>query len=119
MRDTLYKELKLAFDTDLKDAVKSFVLSRVTIVRDKRSDTNIKTETTHTSRGIFSKFEATEADGVVTLVTDTKLLLLQDELDVIPRQGDYIGDYRVVAVSQDPVEVSWVLALRKTNGLES
>lgn len=119
LKDLLTKELLYAFANDLKDTYKPFVLTRTEIIRDKRTDENTEIVTTLNGHGVFGSFTAEEADGSVNLITDTKLLIIQDAFAGKPVEGDYINGYRVISVSKDPADVTWVLGLRKTNGLEA
>lgn len=119
LKNLLTKELLLAFKNELKDTYKPFMLERKSYVRDPRTDQNTVVITTIAGNGVFGSFSAEEADGAVNLITDTKLLIIQDAFDGEPMHGDYIGDLRVISVSKDPADVTWVLGLRKTNGLEA
>lgn len=119
LKDLLTKELLFAFENDLKDTYKPFTLTRTVITRDKRTDENTTLVTTLNGHGVFGSFTAEEADGSVNLITDTKLLIIQEAFAGTPAEGDYINGYRVISVSKDPADVTWVLGLRKTNGLET
>lgn len=119
LKELLTKEMLYAFANDLKDAYKPFVLTRTEIIRDKRTDENTEIVTTLNGHGVFGSFTAEEADGSINLITDTRLLILQEAFDGKPAEGDYINGFRVISVKKDPADVTWVLGLRKTNGLET
>ena len=119
LKDLLTKELLFAFENDLKDTYKPFTLTRTVITRDKRTDENTTLVNTILGHGVFGSFTAEEADGSINLVTDIKLLVIQDAFTGTPEEGDYINGYRVISVKKDPADVTWVLGLRKTNGLET
>ena len=118
LKNLLTKELLYAFNNELKDAYKPFTLERKTYVRDPRTDRNTVVTESFDGSGVFGSFTSEEIDGAINLITDTKLLIIQDAFLAKPQEGDYIGDLRVISVSKDPADVIWVLGLRKTNGME-
>lgn len=103
-----------AFDTDLADAVTPF-----TAIRQIKTDDdwllngNSHTETTYQGRGVFGNFNQSEIDGQSILITDIKLICLQQELTDTPKLDDVINGYQVVAVKKDPADVSFTVQLRK------
>lgn len=104
-----------AFDTDLADAVTPF-----TAIRQIKTDDdwllngNSHTEITYQGRGVFGNFNQSEIDGQSILITDIKLICLQQELTDTPKLDDVINGYQVVAVKKDPADVSFTMQLRKT-----
>ena len=121
LKEFLDTNLKAAFQNQLKDAYKPFVLKRTTNTRDKQTDQtdqNVITVETFNSSGVFGKFNSEEVDGSNILYTDERLLILQSQLSTRPEIGDVINNKRVSSVGKDPADVTWVLGLRSTNGLE-
>lgn len=114
MRQEITDEIKVAFDTDLKDAVKDFIGIRRQISDDdwlmngEGSTSQIK----YGGRGVFTGYHAHEIDGNTILQNDVKLICLQSEIDRTPMLDDIINQMRVMALSADPAGVSWVIQLR-------
>ena len=118
LKEFLDTNLKAAFQNQLKDAYKPFVLKRTINTRNKQTDQNVITVDTFNSSGVFGKFNTEEVDGSNILYTDERLLILQSQLSTRPEIGDIIANKRVSSVGKDPADVTWVLGLRSTNGLE-
>lgn len=126
LKTDITTELKAAFATDLKDAVKPFTGARIIAV----SDTDVTSEAwlnnmpaqqqtmTYAGKGIFDSYKAIEIDGESIQLNDVKLICLQGNLS--PQLDDTItnddGSYQVVAVNKDPANVTWELQLRKAGG---
>lgn len=118
LKSFLESNLLKAFQTDLKDAYSLFVLKRTTVANDKQTGRKTTSVQEFPSSGVFGKFTAQEVDGSNILYTDERLLILQNQLATIPVTGDLINNKRVSSVGKDPANVTWVLGLRSTNGLE-
>lgn len=113
MKQQITKELKQAFDTDLKDAVKSFTAIRhIASDDDWAINHSQSTQSTYTGRGVFSSYHAYEIDGQSITMHDVKLLCLADELTDTPKIDDMIDGKRVLAVGADPAGVSFTVQLR-------
>lgn len=116
----LTDNLLKAFENQLADAYKPFVLTRITKVIDEETDRPVTTKDAYNLSGCFGSFLASEADGTVVIITDIKLLVIQAVCPLKPQIGDIVDDtYRVSSVKQDPASVTWVLGLRGyNNGVE-
>ena len=119
LRDEVTADIKDAFDTDLADAVKPFTGSRT--VQGEPSIEDILTNTVgsnsttinYSGRGVFGGYSEFEVDNESIMANDVKLTALQDEVTNAPKLDDVINGYQVVAVQQDPANVTWTLQLRK------
>lgn len=113
MKQEITNEIKQAFDTDLKDAVRAFTATRNTpsdddwVVNDNQG-----TQSTYTGRGVFGNYQAHEIDGQSIAMHDIKLICLADELTDTPMIDDVIDGKRVLAVGADPAGVSFTMQLR-------
>lgn len=113
MKQEITNELKQAFDTDLKDAVRAFTATRDTPSDDDwASNDNQSEQSTYTGRGVFSNYQAHEIDGQSITMHDVKLICLADELTETPMIDDVIDGKRVLAVGTDPAGVSFTIQLR-------
>lgn len=116
-------EIKEAFATDLKDAVKAFKGTRTTTTQTEvdwltNTVTSQDNSYSYAGKGIFDSYKAIEIDGHTIQLSDVKLIFLQGSSkpavdDVI---STYDGSYNVMAVSKDPADVTWELQLRKVGG---
>lgn len=119
LRDEITADIKDAFDTDLADAVKPFTGSRT--VQGEPSIEDILTNTVgsnstiinYSGRGVFSSYAEIEVDNESIMANDVKLIALQDEVTTRPQLDDEINGYQVVAVNQDPADVTFIIQLRK------
>lgn len=119
IHDIITKELRKAFLGPLKDVYKDFVLIRKTYLVDPRTDKNIETKSEFTGKGVFGSFEAKDIDGENILVTDIKLLVLQEDLSTKPQRGDIINSLIVRGILKDSADVTYTLILRgHSDGLE-
>lgn len=119
LKSEIAAEIAQAFATDLKDAVKPFKGTRSTVSQtevDWLTNTVITKENAYTynGNGVFDSYEATEIDGNTIQANDVKLICLQGNIK--PALDDIITyknvNYRIVAISHDPAEVTWELQLR-------
>ncbi|WP_432481667.1 glutamate 5-kinase [Moraxella sp. ZY200743] len=105
-----------AFDTDLSDAVTEFIAIRhVHGTNDWAINDNTGKDEEYQGRGVFGSYNAYEIDGQTVAVHDVKLICLQSEVDEVPLIDDVINDMRVLNVSKDPANVTWVMQLRGLN----
>lgn len=127
MREEIQADLAEAFDDPdgLADAVKP-----VTGVRKVAGeyDPDLGGETpettvTYSGRGVLGSYLSKEIDGSLIQTTDKKLLVLQNELFMLesgeltevlakPAIGDIIDDLKVMSVSSDSADATWVLQIR-------
>lgn len=115
MKQEIQRELTAAFDTDLKDAVKSFT-GAANVQTSNDDDWLVgavsNSQANYEGRGVFTGFNKSEIDGQSILLTDVKLICLQNEVTQEPKVDDLIDGQRVVSVQQDPVSASFVIQLR-------
>lgn len=121
----LQADLAEAFDSDLADAVKDFVLyqyQRGQYDTDTGGLSGTKYPSTFDSRGVFGSFSQEDILNSNIDAVDIQLIVLQNELPlsgvvVIPIVGDQIirtvdsKSYRVAGVSPDPAGATWVIHL--------
>lgn len=114
MKQEITQEIKQAFDTDLKDAVKDFTAKRVILSDDDWAvnDTQVLSTINYSGRGVFTGFHAYEIDNQTIMQSDVKLICLQDELTEIPQIDDEINEMKIISISHDPAEVSFTIQLR-------
>lgn len=113
LKDEINADIAQAFDMDLADAVKEFVATRhIQNDDDWAMNDNTGTQTEYKGRGVFGGYHAYEIDGQNVMATDIKLICLQSELTDTPQIDDLIDGKRVLAISKDPADVSFVLQLR-------
>lgn len=113
-------DIALAFDTDLADAVSNLVLehnekSTGSYSISDGSYTGSLTEAT--SRGVFGSYEQSELYNSAIEPTDVKLIILQNEISIEPKNKDTIikensKSFRVIAVGMDPAKATYVLQVR-------
>lgn len=113
MKQEITQELKQAFDTDLADAVKDFVIAREIVYDDDwASNSPTVSDTIITSgRGVFTGFNSHEIDGETIKRDDVKLIALQAETAEI-KLNDKINGMTVINITKDPAEVAWFVQLR-------
>jgi len=128
MREEIQAELAEAFDDPdgLADAVKPVAGSRaVKGGYDPEIGGTVPASTTYyTGRSVFGSYLAKEIDGTRIQTEDVKLSVLQSELfegqagavtdvQAAPKIGDQVSGYRVLNVSEDPAQATWIIQLRK------
>ena len=114
MKQEITQDLKQAFDTDLKDAVKDFTAARVSLSDDDWAvnGASVLSSTNYSGRGVFTSFSAHEIDNQTIMQSDVKLICLQDELTETPQIDDEINEMKIISISHDPAEVSFTIQLR-------
>lgn len=118
LRAEIQADLAQAFNTDLADAIQPFTGSRtVTAIGDYDPVTDTTTGDQvikYTGRGVFTEYTIKEIDALTVLITDTKLIALQNEVNELPQVDDTVnGVFRVVNVGADPADASITVQLRK------
>ncbi len=123
VRSDIQADMAAAFDGDLADAVRSFTAERETVsdTLDPQTGQYATTTTAYSGRGVFAGYSAEEADGQHVLMTDTRLIALQNEVtrdsdgaDFAPAVDDLIDGSRVVTVTKDPADAIWEVQLRRS-----
>ena len=67
---------------------------------------------TYTGRGIMTRFETSRIDGINIQATDTKLIVLANEITETPAIGHTINGFSVKNVRPDPARVHYEIQLR-------
>lgn len=120
LREDVQTDVANAFDTDLADAVSNLVLehiTRSTTAYDTSTGVYTETSTTATSRGVFGSYTQSELSNSAIEPTDTKLIVLQNEITIEPKAKDTITkenskSFRVIQVGRDPADATYVIQLR-------
>ncbi|WFF39289.1 glutamate 5-kinase [Moraxella nasibovis] len=113
MRSEITNEIKQAFDTDLKDAVKDFTIVRESVVDDDWASNGATVANTiiTSGRGVFMGYSSHEIDGETIKRDDVKLIALQAETAEI-KLNDKINGMAVINITKDPADVAWFVQLR-------
>ncbi|WP_341959186.1 hypothetical protein [Pseudomonas sp. RC10] len=67
---------------------------------------------TYSGRGVMTQFETSRIDGLNIQATDTKLIVLADEIEEMPAAGHTINGFSVKNVRPDPAGVHYEIQLR-------
>jgi len=110
--------LAKAFNGSLADAVKevTFILN-ISSAYDELTQTVVHTTEEETSRGVFVDYERNELKDSAIINTDDKLIVLQNELTLVPAidmiisAEGYVG--KVINVRKDPANIQWELQCRQ------
>ena len=121
MRDELQEELAAAFNEDLADAVDSFTCQKPIYsgVFDFETQTYpVVGSESYSGRGVlFGSYLKDMVKPTDYQVTDSKAIVLQNEVAGIPQIGDVWvtgkGDFKVVNIGADPTNSIWTCQLRK------
>jgi len=104
--------LKKAFDNQLIDAVKTIYIHSI-----NETNTNVPK---YKTRGIVESYDMEKiirSNGLI-LSHDRQLVLLQNEVAVVPKVGDRVSidkqdaEYGIKDVSEDPTGTVWLLHVR-------
>ena len=107
--------LAKAFDNQLQDAVKQFML--------KSRNSDGENFSNHKSRGVFEAYKSEEiarSQGAI-VNGDEQLIVLQSELSAVPKIADLIVvlvankielQYRVQNITPDPTDSIWQIHVR-------
>ena len=121
MRDELQAELAAAFNEDLANAVDSFTCEKPIYsgVFDFETQTYpVVGSESYSGRGVlFGSYLKDMVKPTDYQVTDSKAIVLQNEVAGIPQIGDVWvtgkGDFKVVNIGADPVAATFTIQLRK------
>lgn len=121
MRDELQEELAAAFSEDLADAVDSFTCEKPIYSGEFDFETQtypIVGDESYSGRGVlFGSYQKDMVKPTDYQVTDSKAIVLQNEVTGIPQIGDVWatnkGDFKVVNIGSDPTDSIWTIQLRK------
>lgn len=113
MYDDITNEIAEAFNTDLADAVSSFVAKREITENYNPSTGDVEEGVfSYSGRGIFSSYSLKDIDGTLVLQNDQKLIALQADVTAIPEKGDIVNGLTVISISKDPANTTWTIQLR-------
>lgn len=121
MRDELQEELAAAFDEDLADAVDTFTCEKLIYSGEFDFETQtypVVGDESYSGRGVlFGSYLKDMVKPIDYQVTDSKAIVLQNEVTGIPQIGDVWvtsrGDFKVVNIGADPVAATYIIQLRK------
>lgn len=105
-----------AFDNDLADAVKDFTLTQYSRSGyDAATGSVTRTSNTENSRGVFYDYTIEELSALGIDPQSSKVIVLQNELTLIPRIADTITRlsdlqvFRIFKVEKDPADATYIL----------
>lgn len=121
MRDELQEELAAAFDEDLADAVDTFTCEKLIYSGEFDFETQtypVVGDESYSGRGVlFGSYLKDMVKPTDYQVTDSKAIVLQNEVTGIPQIGDVWvtsrGGFKVVNIGVDPANSIWTCQLRK------
>lgn len=121
MRDELQEELAAAFSDDLADAVDTFTCEKLIYSGEFDFETQtypVIGDESYSGRGVlFGSYQKDMVKPTDYQVTDSKAIVLQNEVTGIPQIGDVWitakGGFEVKNISQDPTGSIWTCQLRK------
>lgn len=121
MKDELQEELAAAFSADLADAVDSFTCEKLIYSGEFDFETQtypIVGDESYSGRGIlFSSYQKDMVKPTDYQVTDSKAIVLQNEVTAVPQIDDVWitsrGSFKVVNIGADPTSSIWTCQLRK------
>ena len=121
MRDELQEELAAAFDEDLADAVDSFTCEKLIYSGEfdfAEQKYPVIGDESYSGRGVlFGSYLKDMVKPTDYQVTDSKAIVLQNEVTGIPQIGDFWvtsrGSFKVVNIGADPVAATYTIQLRK------
>ena len=121
MRDELQAELAAAFNEDLADAVDTLTCEKPIYSGEFDFETQtypVVGSESYSGRGVlFGSYLKDMVKPTDYQVTDSKAIVLQNEVAGIPQIGDVWvtgkGEFEVKNISQDPTSSIWSCQLRK------
>lgn len=121
IRDELQEELAAAFNEDLADAVDTFTCEKLIYSGEFDFETQtypVVGSDSYSGRGVlFGSYLKDMVKPIDYQVTDSKAIVLQNEVTGIPQIGDVWatskGDFKVVNIGADPVAATYTIQLRK------
>lgn len=121
IKDDIQAEVAAAFSADLADAVDSFTCEKPIY----SGEFDFETQTypvigseSYSGRGVlFGSYLKDMVKPIDYQVTDSKAIVLQNEVTAVPQIGDVWvtskGDFKVVNIGADPTNSIWTCQLRK------
>lgn len=89
-------------------------------VRDIDAGTSHLTVTDYVLKKVFIvRYTVKETDKDITLKTDEKMIIFQDDLAVTPKNADTLSDdngavWEIIEFDQDPARVIWIVRVRSS-----
>lgn len=121
MKDKIQAKVAQAFSTKLVDAVDTFTCEKLIYSGEFDFETQtypIVGDESYSGRGVlFGSYLKDMVKPTDYQVTDSKAIVLQNEVTGIPQIGDVWvtskGDFKVVNIGADPTNSIWTCQLRK------
>jgi len=121
MKDELQEELAAAFNEDLADAVDTFTCEKLIYSGEFDFETQtypVVGDESYSGRGVlFGSYLKDMIKPIDYQVTDSKAIVLQNEVTAAPQIGDVWvtsrGGFKVVNIGADPTNSIWTCQLRK------
>lgn len=121
VKDDIQAEVAAAFSTDLADAVDTFTCEKLIYSGEFDFETQtypIVGDESYSGRGVlFGSYLKDMVKPADYQVTDSKAIVLQNEVTGIPQIGDVWvtsrGGFKVVNIGADPVAATYTIQLRK------
>lgn len=121
IKDDIQAEVAAAFSTDLGDAVDSYTCEKLIYSGEFDFETQtypVVGDESYSGRGVlFGSYLKDMVKPTDYQVTDSKAIVLQNEVTGIPQIGDVWvtsgGDFKVVNIGADPASATYSVQLRK------
>ena len=121
IKDDIQAEVAAAFNDDLADAVDSFTCEKPIYSGEFDFETQtypVVGSESYSGRGVlFGSYLKDMVKPTDYQVTDSKAIVLQNEVAGIPQIGDVWvtgkGDFKVVNIGADPASATYTVQLRK------
>lgn len=121
IKDDIQAEVAAAFSADLADAVDTFTCEKLIYSGEFDFETQtypIVGDESYSGRGVlFGSYLKDMVKPADYQVTDSKAIVLQNEVTGIPQIGDVWvtsrGGFKVVNIGADPVAATYTIQLRK------
>ncbi|NGP41017.1 glutamate 5-kinase [Acinetobacter sp. GC2] len=121
MKNKIQSKVAKAFDKKLADAVDTFTCEKLIYSGEFDFETQtypIVGDESYSGRGVlFGSYLKDMVKPTDYQVTDSKAIVLQNEVTGIPQIGDVWatskGDFKVVNIGADPVAATYTIQLRK------
>ena len=117
LRNKIQSAIANAFDTSLADAAKQITYIQINNMYDPITGESAVSEASYITRGVIDKEQVKEIFDQAYQPGDVTILILQNELPIIPKIDDKITDYaytwKIMAIKNDPVDATWELLCRQ------
>ena len=121
IKDDIQAEVAAAFSADLADAVDTFTCEKPIYSGEFDFETQtypVVGSESYSGRGVlFGSYLKDMVKPIDYQVTDSKAIVLQNEVTAVPQIGDVWvtskGDFKVVNIGADPTNSIWTCQLRK------